>query len=77
MQAIITKYQGPTNTKGSRIAAKCAAGSITIPYEYAGSEEDAHKIAAYALAKKLGWTGNLATGGLHTGDYVHVFTTAN
>lgn len=81
MQAITTKYYGPTNNRCSRIKATAAAGSITIPYEYAGREEDAHKIAAYALVKKLGWTdvhyGKLATGQQHTGDYVHVFTTAN
>ena len=34
MQAIQTKYIGPTNTKGARIKAFCAAGSITIPYNY-------------------------------------------
>lgn len=78
MQAITTKFVAPTNTKGTRISAKCVAGTITVPYEYAGSEEDAHKIAAYALVKKLGWDkdncGKLATGQQHNGNYVHVFT---
>jgi hypothetical protein len=29
-QAIVTKYIGPTNTRGSRIKARAAAGSITL-----------------------------------------------
>ena len=33
MQAIETRYLGPTNTRGSRIKATAAAGSITIHYD--------------------------------------------
>jgi hypothetical protein len=54
-QAIVTKYIGPTNTKGSRIKASCEAGSITIQYPSQLSEVDAHKEAFVALAKKLDW----------------------
>ena len=54
MQAITTKYIGPTNFRGSRIKASCEAGSITLPYDY--SENDGgHYGAAVALIKKLGW----------------------
>lgn len=74
MHAITTKYIGPTNTKGARIKATAGAGSITVTYDYDGSAEDAHKIAAYALVKKMEWDGKLTTGVLHNGDYVHVFT---
>jgi len=56
MQAITTKYIGPSNTKGSRIKATCDAGSITIPYPHELSGEEAHAQAAMALCRKLQWT---------------------
>ena len=55
MQAIHTKYIGPTNTRGSRIKATCDAGSVTIPYPYELSGQACHRAAAEALAAKLGW----------------------
>ena len=67
-QAIETRYLGPTNTKGSRIKATAAAGSVTVPYDYALSTEEAHAIAAYTLVTKLGWTGTFAQGGNVKGD---------
>ena len=77
MQAITTKYAGPTNSRGSRIIAKCAAGSNTVAYDYALNIDANHRAAALALVAKLGWTGdafgNIATGCDHKGDYVHVF----
>lgn len=77
MQAIITKYHGPTNTRGSRITAKCDAGSVTIPYPYELSGEDVHRKAAETLRDKLGWNtefyGNMACGQIPNGDYVFVF----
>lgn len=76
MQAITTKYFGPTGTKGSRIKAHCNAGSVTIPYPHELSGEDVHKAAALALVKKLGWDdphyGQLIGGGTDSG-YVFVF----
>jgi hypothetical protein len=53
-QAIETKYIGPTNTKGARIKASAWAGSVTIPYDYSGTEK-AHWRAALALIEKYGW----------------------
>lgn len=70
MQAILTKYISPTDTKSGRIKAWCDAGSITIPYphEASGGIEGAHTVAAHALIKKLGWDsphyGNPICGGL-------------
>ena len=55
MQAITTKYLGPTNTQGARIKATCEAGSITIPYPHELSGQDVHAAAAMALVRKLGW----------------------
>jgi hypothetical protein len=56
MQAIITKYIGPTNIRGSRIRAFCEGGSITIGYPHELSGEDVYRKAAVALCERLGWT---------------------
>ncbi len=53
MQAIETKYIGPTNYRGSRIKASCERGSITISYESVLNSEDAHIAAADALVAKF------------------------
>lgn len=78
MQAIQTSYKGPTNTKGSRIIAKCEAGSLTVGYDYALTTEGNHKEAARLLQYKLGWLGHnygaMVSGCLPSGDYAHVFT---
>ena len=63
MQAIETKYVGPTNHRGSRIIAKAACGSITIAYDGALSTLGAHKKAAEALARKFNWPGEYVGGG--------------
>jgi hypothetical protein len=77
MQAIITKYFGPTNTRGSRIKATCAAGSVTISYPYELSGQACHRAAADALVQKMGWDdahyGGLLGGQLPSGEYVFVF----
>lgn len=74
MQAITVKYLCPTNSRGSRWKATCAAGSITVPYDYAVSMgEDNAKLAAVELCKKLGWTWDMLGGQVANGDYVFVF----
>lgn len=77
MQAIQTRYFGPSNTKGARIKASCESGSITIGYPYEFSEMDCHALAAKALAAKFGWTathhGELFGGQLANKDYVFIF----
>jgi hypothetical protein len=72
MQAIQTKYMGPTNTKGSRIKATCAAGSVTIDYPHELSGMDCHAKAAYALLAKMHWDYKLVGGQLANGDYAFV-----
>lgn len=64
-QAITTKYLGPTNSKGGRIKAEAEAGSVTIPYPYELSTENAHLLAAAELAQQLGWYRNLDRLRLH------------
>lgn len=53
MQAIVTKYLGPTDTKGERIKATCDAGSVTVAWDYSMSM---HQLAVSQLTAKLGWT---------------------
>lgn len=72
MQAIQTKYLCPTNTKGSRIKATCAAGSVTIDYPHELSGMDCHAKAAYALLAKMHWDYKLVGGQLANGDYAFV-----
>lgn len=50
---IRTRYLGPTNTRGARIRATNGARSVTIPYPYQLSREDAHAEAALTLHDKL------------------------
>jgi hypothetical protein len=64
-QAIVTKYIGPTNTRGSRIKATADAGSITVPFNYRlKTFEENHRAAAVALQNKFNWQGNLIGGSL-------------
>ena len=66
-QAIITKYCGPTNTKGSRIRAYCDDGSIWFGYSDRHTSEENHMLAVLALLRKLGWKGWWTVGGTPTG----------
>lgn len=68
-QAIITKYLGPTNSRGSRVKASCEAGSVTIDWNDALDSLENHAAAALALATKLQWTerNQFIPGGLSNG----------
>ena len=48
-QAIVTRYYGPGNVRGSRIRATCDRGSITISYPDDVSGADCHAVAVRAL----------------------------
>ena len=78
MQAIEIKYLGPTNTKGARIVAECAAKRVTVGYPYELDSEAAHRYAAQKLCEamggKYGWEfSRRVTGQLKNGNYVHVY----
>lgn len=62
-QAIVTRYHGPTNTRGSRISAQYAGGRIYVAYDHALSPEGNHAAAAATLAASLGWAGRMIGGG--------------
>ncbi len=72
-QAIITKFIGPTNFRGSRVKASADAGSMTVNWDHALNHEQNHDRAAQALAEKLQWGGKWYGGGLLTGN-VYVCT---
>lgn len=55
MQAIVTRYFGPTNFRGSRIKATCEATTIFPDYDDGLDLEGNHDAAARALIVKLGW----------------------
>ena len=78
MQAIITKYLGPTDHRGSRVKATCQAGSLTLEWDDTLDLDANHRVAAIALAEKLGWTGafygDLISGGMPDGNDCHVFS---
>ena len=57
MPAILTKYLGPGNVRGSRIKATCCNGSLTIGYPHQLDSAEAHASAARALVDRQGWTG--------------------
>ena len=73
LQAIVTSYYGPTNTRGSRVTARAQAGSVTVAWDYELDTAENHVRAAQALAAKYGWTGTFTLGALPaTGGYVAV-----
>lgn len=71
--AIITKYVGPTNTRGARIMARTAVKTIYVPYRHRYDAPRNHLLAAKDLAEHLGWEGNWHSGTLPNGDRVHVW----
>lgn len=74
MQAIQTKFIGPSNVKGSRYKAWAEADSVTLSADHSlNADENQHR-AALALCRKLKWSGRLVTGGADKGN-VYVFDT--
>ena len=53
MSLIVTKFIGPTNHRGSRIAARSYSTAITIAWDYALDVGENHDAACAALARKL------------------------
>ena len=75
MQAIVTKYKGPTNTRQAVIIAS-ALGRRLYPskrFDHALDERANHAEAARDYAASLEWRGEWIGGALtDTGDYVWV-----
>ena len=53
-QAIVTKFLGPTNSRGARIVARAQAGKITVSWDHSLNVDANHTAAARALAEKMG-----------------------
>lgn len=71
-QAIVTKYHGPTNTRGSRISATTESGiRHYYPYQYELNSEGNHADAAQKMAEHMGWDGTWR-GGAIPGGYAFV-----
>ena len=68
LQAIQTKYLGPTNSRGSRVKAYCRAGSVTVEWLSNLDSEENHKRAVMQLIKKLEWDGITWACGWSTDD---------
>lgn len=74
MQAIQTKYHGPTDHKAARVSARCDDGRLTIPWDHSLNADENHAAAARELARKLGWLDRytMVSGGLLDGTQCHV-----
>jgi hypothetical protein len=70
LQAIVTKYIPPTNTRDARVKATCAAGSHTIDWNDNLDIDTNHQIAAYAIRAKFNWNNQLIGGTLRDGQRV-------
>ena len=74
--AIITKYHGPTETRGARVSATWGADRATVEYDSTdGMGGPAHRKAAEAVLRKAGhpqFINRLVGGSLPDGRYVFV-----
>lgn len=75
--AIVTKYHGPTNFKGSRYSATSQAGRIYLSADDALNSQANHEKAARTLAEKLKWSGSWRGGCLPDGRYAWVVDYGN
>ena len=74
MQAIVTRFHGPTNNRGSRYSATACAGRVYVESDGRFGPDKNCELAALALCKRFNWTGELVSGGLKDGSTVFVFT---
>lgn len=73
-KAVVTKYHGPSNVRGSRYSATDGDGNRVIVGALDNlNSEDNHKRAALALCEKMGWDGTLVGGYLHKNSCVFVW----
>lgn len=74
MQAILTKYLGPTNYRGSRIKAMASSRGpyVVLPWDYGLDQTGNHDAAAAELAAQLDWLGNWQGGDMDADSRVYV-----
>lgn len=73
MQAIVTKWLGPTNHRGSRIKVSCDALTRTYSWDYSKGVEENHAQAIAKHCARLGWAGTLVIGGAPDKGSPHAF----
>lgn len=76
-QAIVTKFVGPTNFRGSRIVVSAQAGRMIVAWDHALNTDQNRDRAAQAFADKWGWKGRLVGGGLPGSGNCYVFAEEN
>lgn len=91
MTSIVTKYLGPTNSRGARVAAQVSdygsdmelysrslgkPGRLVVWWDHSLNVEDNHRAVALALAKRLEWSGEWI-GGDAPGSAGYVFIRAH
>lgn len=67
-QAIVVKYSGPGNRRGSRYNASAWAGRVSRSCDNAVSAEENAALAARKLAEKFDWSGLFIVGGMPDGQ---------
>jgi len=67
-QAIVVRYSGQTNSRGSRYIATAWAGRVSRACDNAVSAEANAALAARKLAEKYGWTGLFIMGEMPDGQ---------
>lgn len=75
MQSITVQYLPATNHRPTRLKAKCAGGSITVPLDYSIDDRDylVERTVALALIARLEWDGQVRITGAgrdYRGDVV-------
>lgn len=74
MKAILTRFHGPTNTRGSRYSASDSDGNrVSVSADYALNSDGNHDAAAVALCVKMGWTKHGLVRGGWKGGNAYVF----
>lgn len=73
MKAIVTKFHGPTNSRGSRMGAVSEGNRVMITLDPVWTRDIAHQEAAKALCIKMGWSGVLVQGSLKSNSEVFVW----
>jgi hypothetical protein len=73
MQAIETKYIGPTDTKGGRISARCEARRIVRDVDHSLGIEERHTAVARELINLLGWHGHWICGAVPSNPNGYIF----
>lgn len=72
LQAIQTKFLGPTSQRGGRIKATCQARTVVVPWDHGMNPEANHKAAAMVCALQCGWSGTWHGGFNAEGEGVFV-----